>query len=245
MIFAYVAGEAHQFAETCRRVAARVNGAFLEGGFWSTPRVRFRLYGREAELEFYGGSKNSPPYSRVRVDVRGASPGFLKIVPDGLGRSFLKLFGAQDLRVGDPDFDRAFVVRATPPELASRIFAPERRRLAADTLWSLRRFSRPAVDLGRERLLVQVRRKLRREADIHALIDAAKAWVGFLAPEESGEGIAWVEASTAAEGDCQICGTRLESNVVACATCRTRHHRECWEYTGECSTYACRERRFV
>ncbi|HYF00646.1 MAG TPA: hypothetical protein VEJ18_17120, partial [Planctomycetota bacterium] len=105
MLLAYAAGNAHRFAQTCRRVAGRVGGTFLDGGFLSNPRILFRLRGRDAELEFFGGSKNSAPYSRVRVDVRAVSPGFLKIVPEGFGQSFLKLFGAQDLRVGDADFD--------------------------------------------------------------------------------------------------------------------------------------------
>jgi RING finger family protein len=46
-------------------------------------------------------------------------------------------------------------------------------------------------------------------------------------------------------GECQVCGDRMTSRVVYCARCRTPHHRECREYAGVCSTFACREIRFT
>jgi hypothetical protein len=48
-----------------------------------------------------------------------------------------------------------------------------------------------------------------------------------------------------AEGECQVCGEKMESRVVFCAKCRTPHHEECWSYVGTCSTFGCREIRFT
>jgi hypothetical protein len=31
----------------------------------------------------------------------------------------------------------------------------------------------------------------------------------------------------------------MTADLVACAKCRTIHHRSCWDYVGRCSTYAC------
>ena len=42
------------------------------------------------------------------------------------------------------------------------------------------------------------------------------------------------------EGVCQVCGTEM-TEAVLCARCRTPHHKECWEYMGRCSTFACGE----
>lgn len=53
-----------------------------------------------------------------------------------------------------------------------------------------------------------------------------------------------VVATFSPGGICQICGTGMEERVVWCARCRTPHHRECWDYTGMCSTFGCREIRF-
>jgi hypothetical protein len=54
-----------------------------------------------------------------------------------------------------------------------------------------------------------------------------------------------VVVSTSPGGECQVCASTMETRVVFCARCRTPHHEECWVYTGMCSTYGCREIRFV
>lgn len=46
-------------------------------------------------------------------------------------------------------------------------------------------------------------------------------------------------------GTCRVCGTGMSRRIVACASCRTPHHAECWTYAGRCSTYGCREIRVV
>jgi hypothetical protein len=49
----------------------------------------------------------------------------------------------------------------------------------------------------------------------------------------------------AEESKCQVCGEPLAKDLVYCGGCRTPHHRECWEYFGGCSTYACGEKKYV
>jgi hypothetical protein len=45
---------------------------------------------------------------------------------------------------------------------------------------------------------------------------------------------------------CQVCGGSLGQGVVAyCVRCATPHHDDCWAYAGECSTFACQERRCI
>jgi hypothetical protein len=56
-------------------------------------------------------------------------------------------------------------------------------------------------------------------------------------------GVEFIEQVASARGECQICGADLEGDLVTCAKCATRRHRDCWEYTGVCSTYGCGERR--
>jgi hypothetical protein len=55
-----------------------------------------------------------------------------------------------------------------------------------------------------------------------------------------------VSTSTLAESSCQVCGGSLgQGAVVYCVRCATPHHDDCWAYAGQCSTFACRERRFA
>lgn len=43
-----------------------------------------------------------------------------------------------------------------------------------------------------------------------------------------------------AVGICQVCGTDAPLAWVRCERCETPHHRDCWNYNGACSTFACR-----
>jgi hypothetical protein len=44
---------------------------------------------------------------------------------------------------------------------------------------------------------------------------------------------------------CQICGETIVTDMVFCRRCKTPHHGECWDYTGVCSVYGCRETEHV
>lgn len=224
-------------------MAAWLGGAVFEDE--GDPRIRFRIRDREAELEFRREGDGHPACSRIRVDLRGASPGSLIVVPAGLGDRLRGLFNSSGTSVGSTEFDRAFVVQASHPLLVRRLFAPEHRRRAMDSVWALSRFPETRFELNPERLIVQVEKRLEAERDILALIESARTWVGLLWPDDEEVGMTGVSVTLPAEARCPVCGSALRRDVVKCAGCRTPHHRECWEYAGECSTYACRERRFV
>jgi len=44
---------------------------------------------------------------------------------------------------------------------------------------------------------------------------------------------------------CPICSGEIETETVCCLRCQTPHCRDCWEYNGECATFACNETRFT
>lgn len=44
---------------------------------------------------------------------------------------------------------------------------------------------------------------------------------------------------------CPICTGGIADDLVSCARCQTPHCRDCWEYNGQCATFACRETRFT
>jgi len=227
-----------------RRLARRVGGNVVEGGWFSETSVAFRIAGRDASLTFFGGSKRSPPYSRVSVSLGGLAPGTLHVLEDGFGMYFLKLFGAQDLTIGDAAFDRDYVVKATPESFAAKIFAPERRADVIRTVRLLKGFSDPTIDVTPQQLTVTVRRYLRDETAITTLISAAMAFLDYVLNEPVAAGIVLGEL-TAAGGRCPVCGTELRGPTVTCAQCRAAQHAECWTYMGRCSTYGCAGRRAV
>lgn len=241
VVVIYNVGRKAEFDRAVAFVSKRLRGTFEPGGFLTRPSLRFSVQGREALLEFYAGSENSPACTRVEIDVRGRSPGAMRILQEGFGQSFLKMFGAQDIQVGDRDFDALYVVKATPESLAGAVFNPERRSRVVATVRSLRNFSDPTVDLTREKLAVQVRQYLIDEKSMMRLVQCATEFLGYVTDANPSEGVQWIAQSAGPGGQCQVCGTEMKDGVVFCAKCRTPHHQECWAYMGSCSTYGCRE----
>jgi hypothetical protein len=62
-------------------------------------------------------------------------------------------------------------------------------------------------------------------------------------------GIEILEEPVQADGQssvCQICDSAIDPEArVVCRRCNTPHHQDCWEWNGQCSTYACGEKRFA
>ena len=44
---------------------------------------------------------------------------------------------------------------------------------------------------------------------------------------------------------CPVCSQNIQSELVTCVRCKTPHCADCWEYNGQCATFACNEIRFV
>jgi hypothetical protein len=226
-----------------RRVAVRVGGTLVEGGLFGESRIDFAIAGRGASLQFFGGSRGNSPYSRVLLDIRGLSAGTLHILEDGFAQFFLKMFGAQDLLIGDASFDEDYVIKATPESLAARIFSPARRSEVIRTVRRLRGFADPSFDLDENYLSVVVRQYLRDETALNTLITAATEFLGHVTALSTPRGVELGEVKIAAEGHCPVCGTGLREPLARCERCRTPHHGECWSYLGRCATYACRGTR--
>jgi hypothetical protein len=153
------------------------------------------------------------------------------------------------VRTGEPEFDRAFVAQANDPEMARDFLNP-------DVRWAvvgLQRLVHPGgmlVSINPERLLVQIDRNLGTSAEglFQAVQEALVIHDGLQAGvrRRMSEGISIVnDPACSADEDsgppiCKVCGEVIDGGpVVLCASCRTPHHRECWEYVGACSIYGC------
>jgi hypothetical protein len=234
-----VRNEKVRFEGVCRGVAERLQGT-IEGG-----SIRFRACGRPARIDFAVAGPDGGLGTGLEVDVRGRSPGVLTIFPEGFGAAFLKFFGVQDVVVGDRDFDALYMVKSTPESLAHHLFSPERRARVVACVRSLSPYGSVLFDLGLNRLVVRVGEPLRREHEILAMAGAATEFLGYILETEAPGDIRWLESPEGKGGQCQVCGTEMRDGIVLCASCKTPHHEECWLYMGECSTFACRERRYL
>ena len=207
-----------------------------------TAARRLTIEGRPAVLErspFYAEDFGTP--TRLVVDMRGVSPGVLKIFQEGFFSPVARLFGAQDLKIGDRTFDALYVVKASPASLAASIFGtPWRERLIA-AIRALGRYPAPVIDLSRDRLRIQTGEILEHRALDERLIEAARA-LTLAALGVKGSVLLWEEPAPPGAGRCPVCGAPFRGAITTCRKCRTPHHHECWVYAGGCSTYACGQR---
>ncbi len=208
-----------------RRAAIRLGGDFLPWGSLGH-NVKWRVRGRLAQI-WYGRGDAEAPETVAMVDLRGAAPGPMTIRPRGV---------FSGVPVGDPGIEALFAVRAEP-DLAGRVFADGRMAAALMRL-PARRMS--SIDITGEALALRVAVNLQEEVELLSLAAGASSLAEALLDVPAG-GVEWIDVGGSwRRGVCL-----LGSGVVRCAACRTPHHEDCWRWTGECATYACRERRWV
>ena len=125
---AQLAGLAARFGLELRRQPARL-------GFEPPPTVAGTHRRRLVRFFNYstGTGKNRITWSAVAVAVGGSGGFTLDLFPKNLVVRIATALGMQDIRVGDPAFDQAFVVKSNDPAYAVAALLPEiRARLLAE-----------------------------------------------------------------------------------------------------------------
>jgi len=234
-----------------RQLAARYRGRYENRGMSEPPTVSFTHAGSTVRVGLAPQVPGQPTFPRTRVVARFRQglPFRLELAPIGRPAPAQPPRGTRPVRVGDADFDRAFVVQANDPEMARDFLtAPVRWAVA-----SLLRLGPPGgmlVSINPERMLVQVDRNLglSPEALSSGVREALTIHDGLQAgvTRRLGEGVAIVEAGPASAKDagppmCKVCGETIEDTPrVVCSSCQTPHHRDCWEFIGGCSVFGCK-----
>ncbi len=233
-----------------RALAAKYRGRYENRGLADPPTVSFTYNGSNVRVGLAPQvpGQLSVPRSRVVARFRQGLPFRMELAPVSRPAPSQPPKGTRLVRVGEPVFDRGFVVQANDAEMA-RSFLSGAVRGAIMELQSLAPM--PAgilVSINPERLLVQVDRNLASQPD--SLLYAVYLALAIHDGLQSGvsvrlsQGISIVEAGPAHPEDagppiCKVCGELIVDPGVICTTCRTPHHRDCWEFIGSCSIYGC------
>lgn len=227
-----------------RQIAKRYRAELSTHGWWRTrPKMTWRY--REALVTIAVPRLGKSEGTRLTLRHAAVTP---------------------DLCVGRLDFLRGQPQDASPTSL---VLSPELR----DTQWSgwsadppaAQQFLTPVVQLQllqlhqavqpfatrmslqRGLLQIEIESPLASYDSLQQLIRTALAVYDQLLLA-SADGIRFVEPEELAPLEdvvCRVCGEPILNDLVVCRTCKTPHHAECWEYVGQCSTYACGERMFV
>jgi hypothetical protein len=232
-----------------RALAARYHGRYENRGLSDPPTVSFTYNGSSVRV---GLAPHVPgqalgPRTRVVARFRQGLPFRMELAPLSRPAPPQPPKGTRMVQVGDPAFDRGFVVQANDADMA-RAFLSAPVRESIRNLQGLVPPSGMLVSINPERLLVQVDRNLapQPESLLFAVQQALAIHDGLQAGVASrlGQGIAIVEAGPAHAEDtgppvCKVCGEPILVPAVICTTCRAPHHRDCWEFIGACSIYGC------
>ena len=113
---------------TAWQAAARMLGfSFETGNMRSGPRMAGTIEDLRADAYSYtkGSGKSSNRYTRFTVEFPPLGVGLQLSRQAGIGQ-FLKILGTQDIVIGDPPFDEAFIVKTTNPQAARVLLTPGR-----------------------------------------------------------------------------------------------------------------------
>jgi hypothetical protein len=217
---------------TLGRIARLLGGRLQPGSASRTGGIVWNLEGAVFLLyeAFSGWGRSDGFVARLR---RGG-PTRLRLLPENAWTKLRKFFGARDVEVGNGDFDRAFLVQAENPEGARRFLLPTLRQ----ALLELNAIERISVDLGPSELLIRTRERFLRDPDRLSRFAAqslavARVVLGSQAP------VRIMEVDVNRGADCPGCGAPVGDDGGQCVRCRTPHHKDCWEYFGGCSVFAC------
>jgi hypothetical protein len=237
-----------------KQLASRYRGRYENRGLTDPPTVSFSHNGSNVRVGLapFVPGQNLGPRTRVVVRFRKGLPFRLELAPISRPAPPQPPKGTRLVRAGDQEFDRGFVVQANDREMAREFLSPAVR-------WSIENLQRLAppsgmlVSINPERLLVQVDRNLAQYSDalLRAVQESLIIHDGLLAGVAGriteGIDILATGPAPAEEGPpvCKVCGEEIVTPAVVCATCRTPHHRDCWEFVGACSIYGCSSKQCV
>jgi hypothetical protein len=232
--------------EAFRAFAERRGGDLVDRPLFEAPRVAFIHGAARSILSVYEASEDGA-HTQIAFTVPQGWERRLEIFPRGSRSDGSDAPRDEGVRVEDSAFHARWIVRADDAAF-TREFLDGRIRQTLEALRGLGPSERMLVSLTPARLLVRKAGALEAAADLDAFADLAGAVhdrVFFFWQRLSGIEIL-EEPGPPAEPLCRVCGAAVAPEArVACRRCKTPHHRDCWEFNGQCSTYACGERRCV
>jgi len=116
--------------EVWRQLSQEIGAEFLEGGFWKGNKVQAHVDPWTVTLDTYTESsgESSTTYTRMRAPYVNPAGFRFTIYRKGFFSDLGKLLGMQDLEVGDPEFDEAFVIQGNDESRVRTLFADPKIR---------------------------------------------------------------------------------------------------------------------
>ena len=100
--------------EVWRQLSEAIGAEFVAGGFWKGSKVQVYVKPWTITLDTHTESTNdsNATYTRIRAPYVNPEGFRFTIYRAGIFSELGKLLGMQDIEVGEPEFDQAFIVKA-------------------------------------------------------------------------------------------------------------------------------------
>src|SRR4051812_43211162 len=121
--------------EVWRQLSQEIGAELVEGGFWKGDKVQAHVGPWTITLDTYTEStgESSTTYTRMRAPYINPEGFRFTIYRKGIFSAMGKLLGMQDIEVGAPEFDEAFIIKGNDESKVRELFAnPQIRQKIQD-----------------------------------------------------------------------------------------------------------------
>ncbi len=121
--------------EVWRELCQEIGAEFVEGGFWKGNKVQAHVGPWAITLDTYEDSSgdSSTTYTRMRAPYVNPDGFRFTIYRKSLFSGLGKILGMQDIEVGDPEFDEAFIIKGNDEDRVRVLFSdPKIRQMIED-----------------------------------------------------------------------------------------------------------------
>ena len=118
--------------EVWKQLCGEIGADFVEGGFWKGDKVQAHVKGWPITLDVYTVSTghNHVTYTRMRAPFVSQDKLRFRIYRKSIFSGLGKMLGMQDIEVGDPVFDDAFIIKGNEESKVRALFSdPQIRSL--------------------------------------------------------------------------------------------------------------------
>lgn len=126
--------------EVWRQLAQEIHADFVEGGFWRGSKVQAHVGPWIVTLDTYivSDGHSSHTYTQMRAPYVNPDGFRFTIHRKGFLSELGKLFGMQDIEVGDAEFDEAFIIKGNDEGKVRELFADAKLRALISAQRTLR-----------------------------------------------------------------------------------------------------------
>lgn len=229
-------------------VAKRYGGQVYPGYLFSRPSMTFN-YGRTTARLVTRKTTRFPECKMTELSVNWPDKRFkLEITssPSVASRTWSLGRASTPVEIVDCPFNSILSIKSNRPELASAMLTKPVQWQIEQLLHHLNN-GQLSININKGKLVVSKPTFIK---DFHQLDDFVRFSLDMfdqLMLTES-HGIEFVtrdEPTIVEDVVCPICSESIAYQTVVCVRCKTPHCLDCWQYNGQCATFACNETRYI